>query len=138
VLSEWEGELSVVFLRSYIEMAAKELGESLSEEEREALDYFEDVARRPDVKLEFTLEPGEAIFFNNCTMLHNRTAFEDQDPAKKRHLLRLWLMLDGRRLLPPCTRTRDAGYCRPRRGSTYHTGAALPDWYSIWRPRAPE
>ena len=44
--------------------------------------------------------PPEEI--NNCTMLHNRTAFEDgSDPARKRHLLRLWLMLDGRRPLAP-------------------------------------
>src|SRR5262249_20280079 len=94
VLSESAGELSVVFLRAYMEMAAKDLGEPLRPVELAALDYFEEVARRPEVKLEFTLEPGEAIFFNNCTMLHNRTAFEDHpDPARKRHLLRLWLML---------------------------------------------
>ena len=61
-----------------------------------ALDYFDEVAARPDIKLEFMLEPGETIFFNNCTMLHNRTAFEDHpEPERKRHLLRLWLMLDG-------------------------------------------
>jgi len=61
-----------------------------------ALDYFEEVGRREDVQLNFMLEPGHAIFFNNCTMLHNRTSFEDDpDPARKRHLLRLWLMLDG-------------------------------------------
>lgn len=132
VLSEWEGELSVIFLRSYIEMAAKELGESLSEEEREALDYFEDVARQPDVKLEFTLEPGEAIFFNNCTMLHNRTAFEDHpDPARKRHLLRLWLMLDGRRPLAPAVHAYKGTQGIAGRGarSTYYTGVALPDRY---------
>lgn len=132
VLSEWEGELSVVFLGSYIEMAAKELGESLSEEEREALDYFEDVARRPDVKLEFTLEPGEAIFFNNCMMLHNRTAFEDHpDPARKRHLLRLWLMLDGRRPLAPAVHAYKGTQGIAGRGaaSTYYTGVALPDRY---------
>lgn len=132
VLSEWEGELSVVFLRSYIEMAAKELGESLSEEERGALDSFEEVARRPDVKLEFTLEPGEVIFFNNCTMLHNRTAFEDHpDPTRKRHLLRLWLMLDGRRPLAPAVHAYKGTQGIAGRGaaSTYYTGAALPDRY---------
>ena len=73
VLSEWEGELSVVFLRAYIEMAAKDLGQPLTERELAALDAFEEVSRRADVKLEFTLGRGEAIFFNNCTMLHNRT-----------------------------------------------------------------
>jgi hypothetical protein len=48
------------------------------------------------------LEPGHAIFFNNCTMLHSRTSFEDDpDPARKRHLSRRWLMLDGLRPLTP-------------------------------------
>ena len=129
VLSESEGQLSVVFLRAYIEMAAKEMGVPLTAVEREALDYFEEVARRADVKLEFTLEPGEAIFFNNCTMLHNRTAFEDgSDPARRRHLLRLWLMLDGVQPLTPAVHAYKGtrGIVGRHAGSTYYTGA-LPD-----------
>jgi hypothetical protein len=59
VLSEWEGELSVVFLRAYIDMGAKELGFELTDQEGAALDYFEEVARRDNVKLTFMLEPGE-------------------------------------------------------------------------------
>jgi Taurine catabolism dioxygenase TauD, TfdA family len=130
VLSECEGELSVVFLRAYIEMAAQELGEPLRDEDIAALDYFEEVARRPDVKLEFTLDAGEAIFFNNCTMLHNRTAFED-DPAgrRKRHLLRLWLMLDGRRPLAPAVHAYKGTQGIVGRGarSTYYTGVTLSE-----------
>jgi len=132
VLSSCEGELSVVFLRAYMEMAAKELGEPLLEPEVAALDYFEEVAARPDVKLDFILEPGEAIFFNNCTMLHNRTAFEDDpDPARKRHLLRLWLMLDGRRPLAPAVHAYKGtqGIAERSERSTYYTGAALPEQY---------
>jgi hypothetical protein len=126
VLSECEGALSVVFLRAYIEMAAQELGEPLRDEDVAALDYFEEVARRHDVKLEFTLEAGEAIFFNNCTMLHNRTAFEDDpDARRKRHLLRLWLMLDGRRPLVPAVHAYKGTQGIAGRGvrSTYYTGA---------------
>ena len=129
VLSECEGKLSVIFLRGYIEMAARELGTPLTAVEREALDTFEDVSRRPDVKLDFTLEPGEVIFFNNCTMLHNRTAFEDHpDPARRRHLLRLWLMLDGRRPLAPAAHAYKGTQGIVGRGAetTYYTGAALP------------
>jgi hypothetical protein len=129
VLSECEGALSVVFLRAYIEMAAQELGEPLRDVDVAALDYFEEVARRPDVKLEFTLEAGEAIFFNNCTMLHNRTAFEDDpDARRKRHLLRLWLMLDGRRPLVSAVHAYKGTQGITGRGarSTYYTGGALP------------
>lgn len=127
VLSEWEDELSVVFLRNYIEMSAQELGHELTEIELEALDYFEAVADCDDVKLTFTLEPGEAVFFNNCVLLHNRTSFEDDpDPARQRHLLRLWLMLDGVRPLAPAVHAYKgtAGIQSREDGSTYYTGEA--------------
>jgi hypothetical protein len=129
ILSEQDGLVSVVFLRAYMEMAAQELDTPLTEREVAALDYFAEVAARPEVKLEFTMEPGEGIFFNNCTMLHTRTAFEDDpDPARKRHLLRLWLMLDGRRPLVPAVHAYKGtvGIAGQRRGSTYYTGAAMP------------
>jgi hypothetical protein len=132
ILSEQDGELSVVFLRAYMEMAAKELGTPLTDVEIAALDYFAEVAARPDVKLEFTMQPGEAVFFNNCTMLHNRTAFEDDpDPARKRHLLRLWLMLDGGRPLVPAVHAYKGSQGIAGRGdqSTYYTGAAMPTRY---------
>jgi hypothetical protein len=130
VLSESDGVLSVVWLRAYIEMAAKELGVPLTEDEQAALDYFEEVGRRDDVMLTFMLEPGEAIFFNNCALLHNRTSFEDDpDPARKRHLLRLWLMLDGRRPLAPAVHAYKgtSGIVGSGDSSTYYRGDAIPD-----------
>jgi hypothetical protein len=130
VLSESQGELSVVWLRAYIEMAAKELGVPLTDEEVAALDYFEEVGRRDDVKLTFMLEPGHAIFFNNCVLLHNRTSFEDDpDPARKRHLLRLWLMLDGARALTSDVHAYKgtAGIVGHGDSSTYYRGQAIPD-----------
>ncbi len=130
VLSECDGELSVVFLRNYIEMGAHELGEDLSPQEVQALDTFEAVADRDDVKLTFTLDQGEAIFFNNCVLLHNRTSFDDHpDPARKRHLLRLWLMLDGARPLAPAVHAyKGSEGIRDREGgSTYYTGNAVPE-----------
>jgi hypothetical protein len=128
VLSEIEGELSVVWLRAYIEMAAKELNAPLTADELAALDYFEEVGRRDDVQLRFMLEPGHAIFFNNCTMLHNRTSFEDDpDPARKRHLLRLWLMLDGARPLAPEVHAYKGttGIVGHEGTSTYYRGNAI-------------
>ena len=128
VLSETEGALSTVWLRAYIEMAAKELGTPLSDEELAALDYFEEVGRRDDVQLRFMLESGHAIFFNNCTMLHNRTSFEDDpDPARKRHLLRLWLMLDGGRPLVPAVHAYKGtrGIVGHEGTSTYYRGNAI-------------
>ena len=129
VLSDSEGALSGVWLRVYIEMAAKELGTPLTDEEVAALDYFEEVGRREDVQLNFMLEPGHAIFFNNCTMLHNRTSFEDDPaPARKRHLLRLWLMLDGGRPLAPEVHAYKGTTGIVGRGdsSTYYRGNLIP------------
>ena len=61
--------------------------------ERAVIDTFEAVTKRPELMLEFTLQPGEAYFINNYTILHARTAFDDGDVPEdaRRHLLRLWL-----------------------------------------------
>jgi hypothetical protein len=46
-------------------MGAHELGQELQRQALEALDDFEAIAERDDVKLTFTLEPGEVVVFNN-------------------------------------------------------------------------
>ncbi len=85
--------LSVNYLRSYIEMAAEELGQALDQRQVEALDLVDEIAQDPRFALQFVTEPGEIVIFNNLTVLHNRTAFEDaEEPELKRHLLRLWLV----------------------------------------------
>ena len=97
VFSIADGVPNVVYIRGYIDIAEQEGHVALTPIEREALVYFEEVANRPDVRLNFLLESGEASFFNNCFLLHTRTAFEDAPaPAPGRHLMRLWLMQPGR------------------------------------------
>ena len=86
------GRLSCRYVRSYIREGAHALDEPLDGTEEEALDTFDEIGRRPDLQLELILGRGAAVFVNNLTVLHARTAFENHgDPAKKRHLLRLWL-----------------------------------------------
>ena len=93
VFSERDGVTTVILLRGYIDMAADEFDLPINGLEWEALNTFTDIANRPEFRLDFTLEPGEAILFNNCVILHKRTAFEDHtEPDRKRHLMRLWLM----------------------------------------------
>ncbi len=93
VFSFCEDYLSINYLRSYIEMAAEEMRSPLTPAQVEALDLVDEIALDDAFALKFTTEPGEAVFFNNLTILHNRTAFEDAaEPALKRHLLRLWLV----------------------------------------------
>jgi hypothetical protein len=60
----------------------------------EAMALMDQIAARPDIRADFTLEPGEIAFWHNFTVMHSRTAFQDSDD-RKRLLLRLWLNLQG-------------------------------------------
>jgi hypothetical protein len=93
VFSFEAGYLSVNYLRSYIEMAAAQMQTPLDARQVEALDLVDEIATDDRFALKFVTQPGEAVFFNNLTILHNRTAFDDSPRAElKRHLLRLWLV----------------------------------------------
>ncbi len=93
VFSFCNGLLSINYLRSYIEMAAAEMKTPLDARQVEALDLVDEIATDDRFALKFVTRPGEAVWFNNLTVLHNRTAFEDSPKAEeKRHLLRLWLV----------------------------------------------
>jgi alpha-ketoglutarate-dependent taurine dioxygenase len=67
---------------------------------REALAEFDKLVRRPDLAHTMWLEPGDLQIINSHVTLHSRTDFtDDQDPAKRRLLFRLWLAPpDGDRL----------------------------------------
>ena len=92
VFSNCQGYLSTSFLRSYIELAFEEMGQEKTDKEAEALDLFDSLAHSDEFRFNFMMEPGDIAFFNNYTVLHTRTEFnDDEDPAKRRHLLRLWL-----------------------------------------------
>ena len=60
--------------------------------ERDLLDTYEAIASEPGMFLDMDLQPGDIQLLSNHTNLHARTAYEDfEDPALRRHLLRLWL-----------------------------------------------
>ncbi len=63
--------------------------------ERAVLDAYDAIASRPELYLDMELAKGDAQLLSNHTILHARTAYEDHaEPARKRHLLRLWVSLD--------------------------------------------
>lgn len=83
----------------------------------EALDLIDDICARPEFQLTMMFQPGDIQFLNNHLMLHMRTEFEDYpEPARRRHLMRLWLSLpNGRELSPafaPFYRDTRAGAVR--------------------------
>ena len=97
IFSFADGVATVIFIRGYIDLAEKEGHVQLSNDERAALDYFEEVANRPEIRLDYMMQSGDLSIMNNCLLLHARSEFIDaEDPAQKRHLLRLWLRDDMR------------------------------------------
>jgi alpha-ketoglutarate-dependent taurine dioxygenase len=118
-LSVRDGVLSCRYIRELLDAGADAAGRPLSAFQRAAFDCFDATAARRDLSLRFVLEPGEAIFFNNWTTLHGRTAFEDGDrPDQKRHLLRLWLDVPGARPVVPETAIFEGSGIGFQRGKT--------------------
>lgn len=96
VFSNVSGVVSCYVFEDHMRRAAIALNEPFPEDLDEALAFFDSVAQRSDVSLEFMLEPGEIMVCNNFVVLHARTAFEDSQ-TMRRLLLRLWLNLNGER-----------------------------------------
>jgi len=102
VFSFHKGYLTVFYQRQYIDSAQRfEDAPRLTLKHVEALDMFDRLANDPKLHLSMKLEPGDMQFVYNHALLHDRTSFDDwDDPARKRHLLRLWLSIPGDRPLP--------------------------------------
>ena len=90
VFSVCQGQLSALFVIGLIRKGIAHTGRVLTVIEAEALDLFLEIAHRPDVMLEFMIEPGQLVLANNLLMLHSRTAIENDD-GPRRLLMRLWL-----------------------------------------------
>ncbi len=64
----------------------------LTEAQREAMAMLEAIANDPSFYVEMDFQPGDVQLLNNAKILHARESYEDHaDPARRRHLLRLWL-----------------------------------------------
>jgi hypothetical protein len=80
------------YLRYWIEAGHQKADVPLTRAQRAALDTLDEELRRPELRVDFELRPGDMYFLNNRWLLHNRTAFEDyHEPERRRHLVRLWL-----------------------------------------------
>ena len=123
VYSNTEDKVSARYVRTYVEAGETAAGRLMGEAELAVLDRFEEVTKRPELMLEFTLCPGEMYFINNYTILHARTAFDDGDAEedRRRHLLRLWLEVPGMRPVHPYIR-RNGIEAIPGRTPSYDWG----------------
>ena len=89
-----DGRLSTFFIPWYIRESQMHDGAPrLSELQKRAIAAIEEIANDPRFYLDMRFEAGDMQFLKNAAILHKRTAYEDWDePARKRHLLRLWLV----------------------------------------------
>ena len=94
MLSFYDGKLTArITSRQYCETVTR-FGEqfAMTDAQREALDYVQEVAYRPNVRFDLRLEDGDILFMNNHMLLHGRSEFVDhEEPELKRHLLRMWV-----------------------------------------------
>jgi hypothetical protein len=130
VLSWFENYLTVQYQRQYVDSAQRfPDAPRLSEQQIEALNYFDSLANDPELYLSMNLEPGDMQFVYNHSQLHDRTEFTDwPDPTKRRHLLRLWLSIAKDRPLPDCFIPRYGSIEIGKRGGivTEHTKLQAP------------
>jgi hypothetical protein len=92
---------------AYCDRVAAEVTQEFSDAPRltqrqvEAFDAIDAVTAIPELRLEMTLEPGDLQLINNWSVLHSRTAYEDEPGGHGRLLLRLHLAFGGSPALPP-------------------------------------
>jgi hypothetical protein len=96
-ICHWQGDrLRTFYIGWYIRGAQRHASvPPLTDRQHELLDLIDAVAADPAVHLDMELAPGDVQLLKNAAILHARTEYEDWDePARKRHLLRLWVTAD--------------------------------------------
>lgn len=103
IFSIYAGQFAANLLRVLIDRAyAMPDTPRMTDLQREALDFVEEMAERPALQATFRQQPGDILFLNNFVTLHRRTEFVDFDELdRKRHLLRIWLSVPNSRALDP-------------------------------------
>lgn len=98
-----QGQLSCVYLRHYIEEAQRRFPNAprLTHEQVEVMDLIDEILQEPGFALQMAFEPGDIQLLHNHQILHSRNDFENwPEPARHRHLLRLWIAPTSGRPLP--------------------------------------
>lgn len=92
-LHDIDGVPRLFYLGWYIREAQRHADvPRLTASQLEAMELLEALANDPSFHLEMAFEPGDVQLLNNGRILHAREAYEDDDDlARRRHLLRLWL-----------------------------------------------
>lgn len=88
-----DGQPRVFYIGWYIRDAQRHPdAPRLTSEQLDAMELVEATANDPAFYVEMDFQPGDIQLIANWNILHAREAYEDaEDPAERRHLLRLWL-----------------------------------------------
>lgn len=129
VLSRSGDRVTVLYQRQYIDSARRFADAPRPDAEQiRALDLFDDIMNDPAMHFRMDFTPGDMQFVYNHGLLHDRTSFVDHDdPALRRHLLRVWVSLPGDRALPDSFRQRYGSIAVGDRGGivTEHTTPSI-------------
>jgi hypothetical protein len=101
VFNVHDGLLSASIEPTYIGSVARHFGGTNphTPAQLEAIERVQELA--DEVRLDIAFESGDVQFVNNHALMHSRRAFEDYDePAKRRHLYRMWMLNHDGRPLP--------------------------------------
>ncbi|MGE4619903.1 MAG: TauD/TfdA family dioxygenase [Planctomycetota bacterium] len=82
------------YMRFWIEKGYEKAEVPVPEGLPAALDLLDQCLEEDDAVANFLLTRGEMLWVDNCTTLHDRTAYED-DPSAPRLLLRQWVKYTG-------------------------------------------
>jgi len=122
------GRLTCIYVRQYIESAQALFSQAkrLRREQVEAMDLLDQLVNDPQIHLSMAFLPGDMQFLHNHQILHSRNDFENwPEPARHRHLLRLWLAPAAARPLPEIFAPRYGSIIPGERGGIVVGGTTL-------------
>jgi hypothetical protein len=83
------GRARIRFNRYFMETGARRMGLTLDPQVSAALDAIDQLFDARPLDVDLLLEPGDALVADNSVILHNRTAYQDDD-HHQRCLVRAW------------------------------------------------
>jgi hypothetical protein len=94
VFTDIDGTPRIFYIGWYIRDAQRHPdAPRLTVAQHDAMNMLEAIANDPEFYVEMDFQPGDIQLLNNAKILHSREAYQDHDDrARRRHLLRLWLV----------------------------------------------
>jgi len=128
IFNRHAGKLSCIYVRQYIESAQQNFpgARRLTRAQVEGMDLIDDLCNDPAIHLAMDFRPGDIQLLHNHQILHSRGDFENwPEPARHRHLLRLWLAPPQARPLPEVFAPRYGSVVPGDRGGIVVRGTKL-------------